>query len=111
VILGGSGCGKSTFLRCLIGLHRPTEGEILIDGVDITRLSVGDFNTIRMKFGVLFQSSALFNSMTVADNIALALRDEAGDGGLDRIRESPARAVERWNEKARRAGPRDGDGP
>ena len=75
VILGGSGCGKSTFLRCLIGLHRPTEGEILIDGVDITRLSVGDFNTIRMKFGVLFQSSALFNSMTVADNIALALRE------------------------------------
>jgi phospholipid/cholesterol/gamma-HCH transport system ATP-binding protein len=75
VILGGSGCGKSTFLRCLIGLHKPTEGEILIDGVDITELSRREFDLIRMKFGVLFQSSALFNSMTVADNVALPLRE------------------------------------
>jgi len=75
VILGGSGCGKSTFLRCLIGLHKPTAGEILIDGADITRTTASDFNAIRKKFGVLFQSAALFNSMTVADNVALPLRE------------------------------------
>jgi phospholipid/cholesterol/gamma-HCH transport system ATP-binding protein len=75
VILGGSGCGKSTFLRCLIGLHKPTEGEILVDGVNITDLSRREFDQIRLKFGVLFQSSALFNSMTVAENVALPLRE------------------------------------
>jgi phospholipid/cholesterol/gamma-HCH transport system ATP-binding protein len=75
VILGGSGCGKSTFLRCLVGLHKPTEGEILIDGVDIMGLSRRDFDLIRLKFGVLFQSAALFNSMTIADNVALPLRE------------------------------------
>ncbi len=75
VILGGSGCGKSTLLRCLIGLHRPTRGAIFFDGVDVTGLSETEFNEVRSKFGVLFQSSALFNSMTVADNVALALRE------------------------------------
>lgn len=75
VILGGSGCGKSTLLRCLIGLHKPTEGEILIDGADITKLSPPELDEIRLRFGVLFQSSALFNSMTVGDNVALALRE------------------------------------
>ena len=85
VILGGSGCGKSTFLRCLIGLHKPTEGEIRIDGVDITELSRREFDLIRLKFGVLFQSSALFNSMTVADNVALPLREhtELEDSVID----------------------------
>jgi phospholipid/cholesterol/gamma-HCH transport system ATP-binding protein len=75
VILGGSGCGKSTFLRCLVGLHKPTEGEILIDGVDIMDLSGRDFDRVRLKFGVLFQSAALFNSMTIAENVALPLRE------------------------------------
>ena len=75
VILGGSGCGKSTFLRCLIGLHKPAGGEIYMDGVDMTKLSAEEFNDIRKTFGVLFQSSALFNSMTVADNVALPLRE------------------------------------
>lgn len=75
VILGGSGCGKSTFLRCLVGLHKPTGGEILFDGTDITGLSTDEFNEIRKKFGVLFQGSALFNSMTLAENVALPLRE------------------------------------
>lgn len=75
VILGGSGCGKSTFLRCLIGLHAPTRGKIFIDGDDITRLSPREFDRLRLKFGVLFQGSALFNSMTVADNVALPIRE------------------------------------
>ncbi len=75
VIVGGSGCGKSTFLRCVIGLHSPTEGEVLIDGADITKMSVEEFNNVRKKFGVLFQSAALFNSITIADNVALPLRE------------------------------------
>ncbi len=75
VILGESGCGKSTFLRCLIGLHKPQEGEIKIFGEDITRIPEEDFNNIRKRFGVLFQSAALFNSMTIGDNIALPLRE------------------------------------
>ena len=75
VILGGSGCGKSTFLRCLIGLHKPTSGEILHDGVEITGLSSRELEKFRLKFGVLFQGSALFSSMTVADNVALPLRE------------------------------------
>lgn len=75
VIVGGSGCGKSTFLRCVIGLHNPTEGEILIDGADITKMSLEEFNAVRKKFGVLFQSAALFNSITLADNVALPLRE------------------------------------
>ncbi len=75
VILGGSGCGKSTFLRCLLGLHKPTSGEILLDGVEMTGLSAREFEEFRLKFGALFQSSALFSSMSVADNIALPLRE------------------------------------
>lgn len=75
VILGESGCGKSTFLRCLIGLHKPSAGEVNIYGQDITRISHEEFDNIRKRFGVLFQDAALFNSMTVADNIALPLRE------------------------------------
>ena len=75
VILGESGCGKSTLLRCLIGLHKPTEGEILIGGQDITRISSEGLDNIRKKFGVLFQSAALFNSMTIGDNVALPLKE------------------------------------
>jgi phospholipid/cholesterol/gamma-HCH transport system ATP-binding protein len=69
VILGGSGCGKSTMLRHLIGLEQPLRGSIHIDGVGAPRLEVG-----RPRFGVMFQSGALFGSMTVGDNVGLTLR-------------------------------------
>jgi phospholipid/cholesterol/gamma-HCH transport system ATP-binding protein len=75
VILGGSGCGKSTLLRQIAGLGRPTGGEIWIHGKDITRLSEDEFNELRMKMGMAFQNSALFNSMTVGENIALPLQE------------------------------------
>ncbi len=75
VVLGGSGCGKSTFLRCLIGLHRPTAGEIFVDDLDVAKAHPEDLGRLRKKFGVLFQGAALFNSMTVADNVALPLRE------------------------------------
>ena len=75
VVLGGSGCGKSTLLKHLIGLIRPHSGEILIDGEDITN---GDDDTLmRMfrKIGVLYQSGALFGSMTLAENVALPIQE------------------------------------
>lgn len=74
-ILGRSGCGKSTLLRHLIGLSRPTRGKIFIKGQDITLLSEEEMLPIRRKIGMLFQGAALFNSMTVSDNVALPLRE------------------------------------
>jgi len=73
VILGGSGSGKSTTLRHLIGLQRPTAGQILVKGRDIARLPDQELVEIRKRMGVLFQSGALFNSMTVGANVALPL--------------------------------------
>ena len=75
VILGGSGCGKSTLLRNLVGLMRPHSGQILIDGQDFTAMSDEERIEVRKKLGMCFQGSALFNSMTVADNVALPLRE------------------------------------
>lgn len=75
VILGGSGCGKSTLLKHLIRLLKPTRGSILINGKDITLMEEGELYEVRKKTGVLFQGSALLNSITVADNVALPLRE------------------------------------
>ncbi len=75
VLLGGSGSGKSTLLRQIIGLERPKSGSIHIKGVDITRCSPAEMKSVRRSIGVAFQSAALFNSMTVEDNVALLLRE------------------------------------
>ena len=75
VILCGSGCGKSTLLKHLIGLLKPTRGSILMHGKDITVMGEEELNGVRQKMGVLFQGAALLNSMTVAENVALPLRE------------------------------------
>ena len=75
VIMGGSGGGKSTLMRHLIGLLQPNEGEIWIDGKNIAHLREREMNEVRKRFGMLFQNSALFNSMNVRDNVALPLRE------------------------------------
>ncbi len=75
VILGGSGCGKSTLLKHLIGLNRPMGGNIVIDGVDITDDKGGNFQQVLQQCGILFQSGALFGSMTVAENVALPIQE------------------------------------
>lgn len=87
VILGGSGSGKSTLLRLLIGLQRPTSGQIIVDGVDITTISEEEFNKVRQKMGMVFQYSALFDSMSVGDNVAFGLREhtDKGDDEISRI--------------------------
>lgn len=72
-IIGGSGSGKSTLLRLLIGLIQPTSGEILMDGEDIGRMSEDELQRIRLRMGMVFQYSALFDSMTVGENVAFGL--------------------------------------
>jgi phospholipid/cholesterol/gamma-HCH transport system ATP-binding protein len=75
VVLGGSGCGKSTLLKHLIGLLRPTRGNIFIHEKDITKMTDDELNGIRKKMGVLFQGAALLNSMSILDNVALPMRE------------------------------------
>lgn len=75
VLLGGSGSGKSTLLRQIIGLERPKSGSVIVKGVDITNCSVSELNKIRRSIGVAFQSAALFNSLSVEENVALPLRE------------------------------------
>lgn len=75
VILGGSGCGKSTLLRNLVGLMRPYSGQILINGKNFTAMSDEERIEARKRMGMCFQGSALFNSLTVGDNVALPLRE------------------------------------
>jgi phospholipid/cholesterol/gamma-HCH transport system ATP-binding protein len=75
VILGGSGSGKSTLLRTLVGLEKPSGGEIWIKGRDIAKTSTAEMDAIRKKIGMSFQGGALFGSMTVGENVALPLRE------------------------------------
>jgi phospholipid/cholesterol/gamma-HCH transport system ATP-binding protein len=75
VLLGGSGSGKSTLLRQIIGLERPRSGKVIVKGVDITTCSSSELKQIRHSIGVAFQSAALFNSLTIEENVALPLRE------------------------------------
>jgi phospholipid/cholesterol/gamma-HCH transport system ATP-binding protein len=75
VILGRSGCGKSTLLRHIVGLAKPTSGQVFIKGRDITTLSEEEMAPVLRKVGMLFQGAALFNSMSVGENVALPLRE------------------------------------
>lgn len=75
VIMGGSGSGKSTMLRTMIGTHTADEGTVELFGENICGLGEEGLNEVRKKFGILFQSGALFNSMTIAENVALPLRE------------------------------------
>lgn len=74
-ILGRSGSGKSTLLNCLIGLHPPLEGQVLINGRDLARATGAERQAILRQFGVLYQSGALFGSMTVLENVLLPLNE------------------------------------
>ena len=73
-IIGGSGCGKSVLLKHIVGLLKPEVGEIEVDGQEITRLGIEELAEVQKKFGVLFQGAALFDSLTVGENIAFGLR-------------------------------------
>src|SRR3954464_11590729 len=88
VILGGSGSGKSVTLRHMLGLEAPDEGRVIVEDEDITDLPEEELYRVRKKFGMLFQSGALFDSMTVFENIAFPLREHT-----DMSEEEIARAV------------------
>jgi phospholipid/cholesterol/gamma-HCH transport system ATP-binding protein len=76
VVIGESGCGKTVLLRLLIGLLQPTSGKVAFDGKDLAQLSDRELTQQRLRFGFLFQGAALFDSLTVFDNVALGLREQ-----------------------------------
>lgn len=85
-IIGRSGGGKSILLKHIVGLLKPDRGKILVDGMDITKLDSRKLNKIRRRFGMLFQGAALFDSLTIFENVAFPLR-ELTDLGEEEIRE------------------------
>ena len=88
VVLGKSGCGKSVMLKMVIGLLKPDGGSIEVDGQEVTALRYPDLRRLRFRFGFLFQEAALFDSMTVGENVALPLRRHAmhtGEEVRDRV--------------------------
>lgn len=93
VLLGGSGAGKSVLLKHLPGLNQPKKGRVEIDGEDISRLNERQLVKIRRKVGIMFQGGALFDSMSVGDNVAFPLR-EAGERDAREIQKSVADALE-----------------
>ncbi|MVN90886.1 ABC transporter ATP-binding protein [Mucilaginibacter aquatilis] len=73
LIIGGSGSGKTTLLKCIVGLHEPTKGKVIFNGEDFTAMNFEERVPIRKQIGMLFQNSALFDSMTVEENIIFPL--------------------------------------
>ncbi|UCH78709.1 MAG: ABC transporter ATP-binding protein [Candidatus Coatesbacteria bacterium] len=99
VIIGRSGCGKSVFLKHIIGLMKPEVGTILIDGEDITRLKGRELNVLRRKFGMVFQGAALFDSLSVGENVGFFLYEYSDL--------SPSEVAETVEEKLRLVGLED----
>jgi len=85
-IIGPSGCGKSTLLRLIIGLFPPTSGEILVKGMNIANMDKDELVNVRKHIGMVFQSSALFDSLTVGENVAFGLREHTSSSE-EKIRE------------------------
>ena len=76
IILGGSGCGKSTTIKLVLGLLKPDDGQILVDGEDITHFNEVEMMRVRKKIGMIFQEGALFDSLSVYDNVAFRLHEQ-----------------------------------
>jgi phospholipid/cholesterol/gamma-HCH transport system ATP-binding protein len=79
IIIGASGSGKSTILKLIMGLDKPDEGQIFVEGEDITAMSEEDLASVRQKIGMVFQESALFDSLTVRENVAYRLYEIGAD--------------------------------
>ena len=92
LVIGGSGSGKSVLLKCILGLLHPDDGSIQVDGEEVVGLMGEDLDRVRRKFGMLFQNAALFDSLTVWENVAFGLiqgqrkpRDEARNIALEKL--------------------------
>ena len=96
VVIGRSGGGKSVLLKHLIGLLRPDSGTVAVDGIEITRLRGAELDRVRQRYGVVFQGGALFDSMSVSDNVAFPLREKSRLG--------PAEIRDRVEEKLEQVG-------
>ncbi|MEE8317271.1 MAG: ATP-binding cassette domain-containing protein, partial [Candidatus Omnitrophota bacterium] len=93
VIIGRSGCGKSVLLKHIIGLLRPDFGQIIVEDNDISRMGAEEMDKLRLSFGMLFQGAALFDSMTVGENVGFALTEHTDmDKGL--VQEKVTAALE-----------------
>lgn len=90
VILGGSGSGKSVLMKHIIGLLTPDRGRVVVDGEDISKLDAEGLTRLRAKFGMVFQWAALFDSMTVLENVAFPLREHRKDLSEEEIRKKVA---------------------
>ncbi|MBZ4414406.1 ABC transporter ATP-binding protein [Myxococcus sp. MISCRS1] len=97
VVLGGSGTGKSVLLKCLIGLQRPDAGRILFQGRDVTGFSEGQFIPVRRHVAMVFQGAALFDSLSVGENVAYPLREHYPDMPLSEVRDRVAEKLELVN--------------
>jgi phospholipid/cholesterol/gamma-HCH transport system ATP-binding protein len=94
-IVGGSGSGKSVLLRTMLGLQRPSSGQVLIEGRDITQMSEAELLSVKRRYGVTFQHGALFSSLSVAENIQLPIREyfDASPAALESLVELRLRMV------------------
>jgi phospholipid/cholesterol/gamma-HCH transport system ATP-binding protein len=124
-IMGVSGTGKTTLLRLIAGLLKPNSGEILVDGHDIVPMNERELNEVRRDMGFVFQYGALFDSMSIGENVAFGLerqrrkhseiddvvRARLEEVGLPGIEEKAAFRTIGWHEEARRDGTRSGDKP
>jgi phospholipid/cholesterol/gamma-HCH transport system ATP-binding protein len=94
-IVGGSGSGKSVLLKTMLGLHRPNEGRVEVEGLDLTSLDEDHLRAVKRRYGVTFQHGALFSSLSVAENVMLPVREalDLDDATLDRLVELRLRMV------------------
>jgi len=75
IIMGGNGCGKTTLMRALVGLQKPSAGTVRYDGEDFWNVSLDDQERLKRRFGVMFQGGALWSSLSLAENVALPLHE------------------------------------
>src|SRR5262245_47572205 len=92
-VIGGSGTGKSVLLKCLIGLMYPDAGEVVFDGVDVTTLDEKALREVRRRVSMVFQGAALFDSLSVGENIAYPLHVQSPDITPEAVRDRVAKVL------------------